>query len=70
MSLKIHKRVTRGSAEEDQTLLCDSIWRPKEAATTEGEIIHDFKREEEREPSLLGIKGILIQLYRQYNIGQ
>ena len=59
-----HKRGARGSTEEDPnaTKRLNMASKEEEAATAEGEIAHEVEGHEEREPSLLEIKGLLIDI--------
>ena len=57
-----HKRGARGSTEEDSNVAkrINMASKEEEAASAESEIAHEVEGQEEREPSLLEIKGLLI----------
>ena len=60
-----HKRGARGSTEEDPNAakrLNMASKEEEEAAAAEGKIAHEVEGQEEREPSLLEIKGLLIDI--------
>ena len=59
-----HKRRARGSTEEDPNVAKRLIMASEEEEVTaaEGVIAHDVEGQEEREPSLLGIEGLIIDI--------
>ena len=56
-----HKREARGSTEEDSNVAKRiNMASKEEEAAAESEIAQEVEGQEEREPSLLEIKGLLI----------
>ena len=66
MPPKKHKRGELGSAEEEDPIVPKRLnmksKKEEEAATSEDKIAKEVEGQEEREPSLLEIKGLLIDI--------